>query len=256
MLSFAKQLAKDAGKILREHVGRDFEVRHKGQIDLVTEVDLLSEKFIRDQIANHYPKHQVLAEESGLFEQTSPYRWIIDPLDGTTNYAHGYPFYSVSIALQHESHVLLGVVYDPVRDELFAAERGQGATLNERAIRVSTVERLDQALLCTGFPYNVRTSPKINLDHFSRFLDAAQAVRRDGSAALDLCYVAAGRFDGFWELNLAPWDMAAGGLIVTEAGGTVTRFDHGTFDWYVPEVLASNGLIHQEMSAVLVQKGT
>lgn len=254
MLHFAKNLAREAGKILREHMGRNFEIHHKGQIDLVTEVDLLSEKFIREQIANHYPKHQVLAEEGGLSERSSAYRWIIDPLDGTTNYAHGYPCFCVSIALEYEGAVVIGVVYDPIRDELFVAESGHGATLNERPLQVSCVSQLDKALLVTGFPYNVRTSPQKNLDNFSRFLDVAQAVRRDGSAALDLCYVAAGRFDGFWELNLASWDMAAGSLIVTEAGGQVTSFNGSPFDYYVPEVLASNGLIHAEMMAVLTQK--
>ncbi|MBX7221539.1 MAG: inositol monophosphatase [Blastocatellia bacterium] len=254
MLNFAKQLARDAGRILREHMGRQLDVRHKGQIDLVTEVDLLSEKFIREQINNRFPKHQILGEEGGLSEQTSAYRWIVDPLDGTTNYAHGYPCFCVSVALEHEGTVIVGAIYDPTRDELFAAERGQGATLNERAIQVSTIPSLERALLCTGFPYNVRTSPQKNLNHFSRFLDVAQAVRRDGSAAIDLCYVAAGRFDGFWELNLSAWDMAAGSLIVTEAGGQVTKFDGSPFDNYIPEILATNGLLHTAMSDVLLQK--
>jgi myo-inositol-1(or 4)-monophosphatase len=254
MLNFAKQIAREAGAILRENFGRDIEIHHKGQIDLVTEVDLMSEAFLRERIATHYPKHQLLAEEGGLSDVTSEYRWIVDPLDGTTNFAHGYPFFSVVVALEHKKDIVLGVIYDPIRDELFAAERGQGATLNERPLRVSKTASLGQSLLVTGFPYNVRSSPQKNLDHFSDFLDVAQAIRRDGSAALDLCYVAAGRFDGFWELNLAPWDMAAGSLIVTEAGGTVTAFNGSEFSSYVPEVLATNGHIHDEMVAVLMKK--
>ncbi len=254
MLSFAKRIAREAGSILRENFGRDIEIRHKGQIDLVTEVDLMSENFLREQIAIHYPKHQILAEESGLSETTSDYRWIVDPLDGTTNFAHGYPFFSVVVALEYQKEIVLGAIYDPIRDEMFAAERGQGATLNERPLRVSKTPSLDKALLVTGFPYNVRSSPQKNLDHFSDFLDVAQAIRRDGSAALDLCYVAASRFDGFWELNLAPWDMAAGSLIVAEAGGTVTAFNGEPFSSYVPEILATNGLIHDEMVAVLMKK--
>jgi myo-inositol-1(or 4)-monophosphatase len=254
MLSFAKRIAREAGALLRERFGQPLEVRHKGQIDLVTEADLLSERHLREQIAIYYPKHQILAEEEGLSETISPYRWIVDPLDGTTNYAHGYPFFSVVVALEHEGKTTLGVVYDPMRDEMFAAEAGGGATLNERPIKISAVETVSQALLVTGFPYNVRTSPQKNLDHFSDFLDTAQAIRRDGSAALDLCYVAAGRFDGFWELNLAAWDMAAGALIVSEAGGRVTAFDGSPFDCYTPEVLASNGRIHDEMIRTLTRR--
>jgi myo-inositol-1(or 4)-monophosphatase len=256
MRNFAISVAIEAGKILQDYFGRNFTVSHKGQIDLVTEVDLLSEKYIKDQIASHYPKHQILAEEGGLSLTSSDYRWIVDPLDGTTNYAHGYPIFCVSIALEHAGKVVLGVIYDPTRDELFVAEKGSGALLNNRPIYVSERPLLKDALLVTGFPYDIKTTPKNNLNYFSRFALTARAVRRSGSAALDLCYVAAGRFDGFWEMHLGTWDAAAGVLIVEEAGGHVSRFDGSDFDLYPPktktmEILATNKLIHQDMIKVL-----
>jgi myo-inositol-1(or 4)-monophosphatase len=251
MLEFTIQVARDAGRILRDHQGRDFGVSRKStSLDLVTEVDLLSEQFIKEKISTYYPKHEILAEESGHHRSSSDYRWIIDPLDGTTNYAHGYPLFAVSIALEHKGALIIGVVYDPVHEELFVAEKDGGATLNGRRIRVSTTEKLGDGLLCTGFPYDVR-SDRRNVDYFSRFISAAQAVRRDGSAALDLCYLACGRFDGFWEMGLKSWDMAAGKLIVEEAGGRVTKFDGREASIYEPEVLATNGLIHSDMMAVL-----
>lgn len=250
-LRFAEQLAREAGALLRERFGAPLDVRRKGRIDLVTEADVLAENLIRERLHDRFPDHAVLAEESGLAERASAFRWIIDPLDGTTNYAHGYPFFSVAVALEHEGETIVGVVYDPLRDELFAAARGQGTTCNGRPVRVSATPTLEQALLVTGFPYNVKSSPQKNLDHFSAFLDVAQAIRRDGSAALDLAYVAMGRFDGFWELNLAPWDMAAGSLLVTEAGGRVSAFDGRPFSPYVAEIVASNGLLHDAMCAVL-----
>ncbi|MCS7079925.1 MAG: inositol monophosphatase [Chloracidobacterium sp.] len=250
-LSFAEQVAREAGAILRERFGAPLDVRRKGRIDLVTEVDVLAENLIRSRIQRRFPDHAILAEESGLVERASAFRWIIDPLDGTTNYSHGYPFFSVAIALEQAGETVVGVVYDPLRDELFAAARGQGTTCNGHPVRVSAVPTLEQALLVTGFPYNVRSSPRKNLDHFSAFLEIAQAIRRDGSAALDLAYVAMGRFDGFWELNLAPWDMAAGSLLVTEAGGRVTAFDGQPFSPYVAEIVASNGLLHDAMCEVL-----
>ena len=251
MLDFAIRLAQDAGRLLRDRFGTRIDVSHKGAINLVTDVDLASEQLIRDSIANHYPRHEVLAEEGGLGETRSEYRWIIDPLDGTTNYAHSYPVFCVSIALEYRGETLLGVVYDPMRDELFTAERGAGAALNHKPIRVSETPELMQSLLSTGFPYDIRTSRLTNLDHWSNFAMNAQALRRDGAAALDLCYVACGRHDGFWELNLSAWDMAAGALIVTEAGGQVTDFSGKEFSHYRPEVLASNGLIHGRMIEVL-----
>ncbi|MFQ3639692.1 MAG: inositol monophosphatase family protein [Chloracidobacterium sp.] len=254
-LSFAEAIAREAGAILRDRFGTTFAVRHKGRIDLVTEVDVLAERHIHDRIRAQFPDHELLAEEGGLTQTVSDFRWIVDPLDGTTNYAHGYPFFSVAIALEHRQETIVGVVYDPLRDELFSAAKGQGACCNHRPIQVSAVDTLEQALLVTGFPYNVKASPQKNLDHFSAFLDVAQAIRRDGSAALDLAYVAAGRFDGFWELNLSPWDMAAGSLLVTEAGGRVTAFDGQPFSPYVAEIVASNGRIHDAMGQVLMASG-
>lgn len=251
MLNFAIRVAKDAGALLRGRLGTRIDIGHKGSIDLVTDVDLASEKLIREAISTYHPRHEILAEEGGLTESNSEYRWIVDPLDGTTNYAHGYPVFCVSIALEHKGEVVLGVVYDPTREELFTAERGGGAALNNRPIRVSKIDDLTQSILSTGFPYDIKTSKLTNLNHWANFAMNAQALRRDGAAALDLCYVACGRYDGFWELNLAPWDTAAGSLIVAEAGGRVTDFGGGTFSNYKPEVLASNGLIHDRMIDVL-----
>ena len=253
MLNFAIQVAKDAGRLLRDRVGTRINVDHKGSINIVTDVDLASEKLIREAISTYYPRHQVLAEEGGLSESESEYRWIVDPLDGTTNYAHGYPVFCVSIALECKGEIVLGVVYDPMRDELFTAEQGGGASLNNRPIRVSKTAELMQGLLSTGFPYDIKTSKLTNLDHWANFAMNAQALRRDGAAALDLCYVACGRFDGFWELNLSPWDTAAGALIVCEAGGRLTDFSGGAFSNYKPEIVASNGLVHDRMLEVLHQ---
>lgn len=254
MLEFAIRVARDAGQLLSDRMGTGFSVSLKGDINLVTEVDLASEQLIREAISTHYPRHQVLAEEGGLTESSSDYRWIVDPLDGTTNYAHGYPCFCVSIGLEYKGEIILGVVYDPTRDELFAAERGAGATLNNRNIHVSVTADLMKSLLSTGFPYDIRTSRFTNLDHWANFAINAQAVRRDGAAALDLCYVACGRYDGFWELNLSAWDTAAGALIVTEAGGRVTDFKGGPFSNYTPEVIASNSLIHERMIEVLAMQ--
>jgi myo-inositol-1(or 4)-monophosphatase len=256
MLNFAIRVAKDAGRLLRDRVGTRIDVDHKGSINLVTDVDLASERLIREAISTYYPRHEILGEEGGLSESGSEYRWIVDPLDGTTNYAHGYPIFCVSIALECKGEIVLGVVYDPMRDELFTAERGGGAALNNRPIHVSKTAELMQGLLSTGFPYDIKTSKLTNLDHWANFAMNAQALRRDGAAALDLCYVACGRFDGFWELNLSPWDTAAGALIVTEAGGRVTDFSGGPFSNYKPEVVGSNGLIHGSMLEVLKMQGS
>src|SRR5690348_2255274 len=231
-------------------------VHNKGDIDLVTEADLASEKLIIERIRSYYPQHGILAEESGEAEQSggksSEWKWIIDPLDGTTNYAHSYPCFCVSIALEHAGVLEVGVVYDPVRDEMFAAERGGGATLNDRKITVSSIEELKDAMVCTGFPYNVRERADFTRD-FANFTMAAQAVRRDGSAALDLAYVACGRFDGFWEDGLSPWDIAAGEVLIEEARGRVTNFDDEPLDIYTLKVLASNGLMHDAMRSVLMR---
>jgi myo-inositol-1(or 4)-monophosphatase len=256
VLNFAMQTARDAGAILAGRLGRALQVSNKGDIDLVTESDLASEELIVERIKSHYPRHAILAEESGatdgieLASGSSDWKWIIDPLDGTTNYAHGYPCFCVSIALEHAGAIEVAVIYDPTRDEMFAAERGQGATLNDRRIRVSTVADLNSALLCTGFPYNVRERPNFARD-FANFTLKAQAVRRDGSAAIDLAYIACGRFDGFWEDGLKPWDVAAGILLIEEAGGRVTDFNGDKLDIYSPKALASNGLVHDSMMRVL-----
>jgi myo-inositol-1(or 4)-monophosphatase len=254
LLNFAIQTARDAGRILAEKFGRAIEISNKGDIDLVTEADLEAEALILERIRTHYPRHAVLAEESGhtvvAGPQPSEWKWIVDPLDGTTNYAHGYPCFCVSIALEHKDRIVIGVIYDPIHDELFSAERGEGATLNGRRIRVSEVSDLNRALVCTGFPYDVRGRGDF-AKHFSNFIMHAQAVRRDGSAAMDLASVACGRFDAFWEDGLRPWDVAAGMLLVEEAGGQVSRYDGSRVDIYNPPFLSSNGLIHEQMKHVL-----
>ena len=253
MLNFAIQVARDAGNLLVQRLGAA-QISNKGDIDLVTEADIAAEELIIDRIRSHYPLHGILAEESGEAIQQgtsrSDWKWIIDPLDGTTNYAHGYPCFCVSIAVEHAGALEIGVVYDPMRDEMFAAERGQGATLNERRIRVSSVEELNSAMMCTGFPYDVRTRPDFARD-FTNFTLHAQAVRRDGSAALDLAYIACGRFDGFWEDGLNPWDIAAGTILVSEAGGRITNYENEPLDIYTKKVVASNGRVHDAMLRLL-----
>jgi myo-inositol-1(or 4)-monophosphatase len=254
LLNFAIQTAHDAGRILAERFGRIIQISNKGDIDLVTEADLAAERFIIERVKSYYPRHAILAEETDAAGQTvlkeSEWKWIIDPLDGTTNYAHGYPCFCVSIALERDGRVEMGVIYDPMRDETFAVERGEGATLNGRRIRVSETDDLNRSLLCTGFPYDVRGRGDF-IRHFQNFILHGQAVRRDGSAALDLASVACGRFDGFWEEGLRPWDVAAGVLLVEEAGGRVSYYDGSPFNIYNPPILASNGLIHEAMMRVL-----
>ena len=253
MLNFAVETAREAGQILLEKFGRKINIYKKGDINLVTEADLASEKLIIEKIRSYYPKHAILAEESGeaAMEGTSAWKWIIDPLDGTTNYAHGYPCFCVTIALEHDGEIVLGVTFDPTRDELFAAEKGSGATLNGRQIRVSETENLNDALLVTGFPYDTRERENF-ARHFTEFIYKSRGIRRDGSAAIDMAYVACGRFDGFWEEGLHAWDVAAGVLLVEEAGGRVSYYDDSKFSIYQPPICASNGLIHAEMLEVLV----
>jgi myo-inositol-1(or 4)-monophosphatase len=246
-LEVAVDAAKKGGQRLRAGRMQTIEVAYKGVRDVVTNVDHASEAVIVRTIRRHFPSHQIVAEEGSGQEGDSPYRWWIDPLDGTTNYSHGFPFYAVSIALEVEGVIRLGVVYDPLRRECFIAEAGGPSTLNSRPIHVSPTTELSRSLLVTGFPYDIQTNPQDNLDHFSYFSRAAQAVRRTGSAALDLCYVAAGRSDGFWERNLKPWDTAAGSLIVTQAGGSVSRFSGGKYEVTAPDILATNSHIHAEM---------
>jgi myo-inositol-1(or 4)-monophosphatase len=243
--------AREAGQVVREGWGRDHDPEHKGVIDLVTEYDRRSEATLLDRIAARFPGHAVLAEESGGAREPRGVRWIIDPLDGTTNFAHNYPFFAVSVGVEIDGRMVAGAVHDPVRDETFAAALGAGATRNGAPIHVSRIARVGDALLVTGFPYDVRERPRRYLEPFEAFLLRAQGVRRDGSAALNLCYLACGRFDGFWEYHLSPWDMAAGTLIVTEAGGRVTRLDGSEFRLDGREILASNGSLHEEMRGIL-----
>jgi myo-inositol-1(or 4)-monophosphatase len=252
-LKVAVAAALAAGRIQKERAGRIGEIQYKSEIDPVTEVDLLCEKEIIASIKKQFPGHAFLAEESGATEGDADHLWIIDPLDGTVNYAHGYPCYCVSIGYQCKGEVVVGVVYNPCLDELFVAEKGRGATLNGKAIAVSLVTELKKSLLATGFAYDINQSSNNNLDHFQNFIKACQAIRRPGSAAMDLCYTAMGRFEGFWELKLHPWDYAAGWLMVEEAGGKVTRFDSSPFQMGDRSVLASNGHIHSAMTDILQQ---
>ncbi len=251
LLAFAEDVARGAGDILRSNYGRRQKVHFKGEIDLVTDVDRESEKYILGRIRETFPDHGVLSEESPELSSSSPYRWIVDPLDGTTNYAHGYPCFCVSVAVEREGKTAAGVVYDPLLDETFTATPGSGAFRNGERISVSETADLRKSLLATGFAYDVKVSKDNNFDYFRAFVFTGQAIRRDGSAALDLCYLACGRFDGFWELKLKPWDTAAGLLIVREAGGTATRLDGTAYDIHQADLLASNGRIHGRMIEVL-----
>ena len=237
-----------AGDIQLAGFGGDLEVRKKGPIDLVTEVDLAVERMFRALVAERFPDHQVVAEELGGNEPVrARHCWVFDPLDGTSNYAHGLPIFCASLALEIDGVVEVAAVYDPCRRELFTAERGGGAYLNGRPLRVSSNERLIDALLVTGFPYQVHETADALVGLFAAFLSTAQAVRRLGSAALDLCYVAAGRFDGFWEQHLKPWDMAAGALLVEEAGGRVSGMDGQPFDVRSGQIVGANPAVHAAM---------
>lgn len=248
---FAIETARRAGALLKENVGKVGRIEFKGAVDIVTEIDRKSEELIMAAIGKTFPGHGILTEESPEVKQDSPYKWIIDPLDGTTNYSHGFPFFCVSIGFEEAGEVIFGAVYDPMLDELYTAEKGIGAALNGKKITVSAINDLGRGLLATGFPYDLRASKDNNLDFFSEFSLKAQAIRRAGSAALDLCYIASGRFDGYWEMKLRPWDVAAGALIAGEAGGRVTDFSGGPFSIYGRECLASNGLIHEDMIRIL-----
>jgi myo-inositol-1(or 4)-monophosphatase len=244
-------IARQAGALLMEYFHQHLEIEYKGDADLVTAADRAAEVLIRDRIRAQWPTHDILGEEQGLSDQGSDYRWYIDPLDGTTNFAHGYPVFCVSMGLEHRSSGQAGtriaaVIYDPTRDELFTAEQGRGAWLNGEAIRVSKTATLKESLLGTGFPSHKRhKNPNIYFYH--QITLQTHGVRRAGSAALDLCNVACGRYDGFWEFNLNPWDTAAGVLIVEEAGGMVTRFDGSAFELNSRETVASNGVLHEAL---------
>jgi len=246
-----EHMARQAGKILYDSYEKDHEVSYKGVIDLVTDVDHASEDYILGEIQRLFPTHRILSEEAGGLDGHDEHFWLVDPVDGTVNYAHGVPFFSVSIAYAHKGVVTLGAVYDPMRDEMFTTERGRGAHVNGRPMKVSTVEELVRSLLVTGFPYDLWTSEINNLEFFGKFSRQAQGVRRLGSAALDLCYVAAGRLDGYWELSLKPWDLAAGGLIAEEAGARVTTLD-GRSDYITPpcSLIASTPGIYPKMMEI------
>ena len=266
--------ARAAGAILLEGYGQPHAPEKKGRIDLVTEFDRRSEALLVSMIRERFPEHAILAEESGAHAGTaaagarrqqhpgagaagspaSPVRWLCDPLDGTTNYAHNYPFFAVSVGVEVEGAMAAGAVFDPVRGELFAAAAGAGATLNGSPIRVSRVQDLEAALLVTGFPYDVREHPERHLPLFQDFLLRAQGVRRDGSAALNLCYVAMARFDGMWEGNLSPWDVAAGSLIVREAGGVVTGYAGERFDLHGRRIVAANPDLHARLIEVIARR--
>jgi myo-inositol-1(or 4)-monophosphatase len=248
-------VVREAGLYLRANLGRGVEASYKGAVDLVTPFDLGAQEILVGRLAAAFPSHGFLAEEGLVRTGSSDCRWVIDPLDGTTNYAHGFPVFSVSAALECAGRLVLGWVFDPMRDEMFRAEAGRGTSLNGAPVRVSGTTDLGKCLLATGFPYDLRTSPDNNLGYWGRFIVRAQAIRRCGSAALDLAYIACGRFDGFWEIKLKPWDMAAGALLVAEAGGRVTRLDGGTFVLDTPGILATNGLVHEAMLGVLARGG-
>jgi myo-inositol-1(or 4)-monophosphatase len=256
MMNVAIEAAREAGAYLLENVGK---IEHlqtkKGEVrNLVSEIDKGSEARIIRAIRARYPDHAVLAEESGTSEASSDVKWIVDPLDGTTNFVHGVPIFSVTIGIERKGELIGGVVYDPNREELFTAEKGGGTFLNGVPLRVSASPDLVSSLIVTGFPYDLATNPGHIVEHFTDFLMLARGLRRLGSAALDLCYVAAGRFDGYWETSLFPWDMAAGVVLVREAGGTVTDLNGNTHSIYDHRVLASNGIIHDEMVQVLKRR--
>lgn len=249
-LSTAIEAAISAGRIHKKYFRQGVRVEKKGPIDLVTAADLEAEHEFRALIAGRFPTHVVLGEEQGTSardQRAASHRWIIDPVDGTTNFAHGIALFCVSIGLEIDGRIDVGVVYDPMADELFSAERGQGARLNGLPMRVSESEQLIDALLCTGFPYSVHSERQAMVDVFAAFLGQAQGIRRLGSAALDLCYVAAGRLEGFWEEGLHPWDMAAGVLLVEEAGGRVSRYNDEPLDIFGRQLIASNGKLHGAM---------
>jgi myo-inositol-1(or 4)-monophosphatase len=254
-LSDLECLARQAGELLRLGYGQEHQIEYKDVIDLVTEVDHQSEALLLGGIQRLFPGHQIISEEIGLLPGRAGDHWYVDPLDGTVNYAHGIPFFSVSIAYARDGVITLGVVYDPMRDELFAAERGQGACCNGRSLHASPVTEFQHSLLVTGFPYDAWSTQQDNLDFFGHFARLTQGVRRFGSAALDLCYVAAGRFEGYWELSLKPWDLAAGALIATEAGAIVTTLE-GRSQYLVPpcSLLAAPPVLHAKMLEILSGK--
>ncbi|MDR2861819.1 MAG: inositol monophosphatase [Syntrophobacterales bacterium] len=246
-------IARKAGQLLREKFDQPHDIEYKGRINLVTEADHASEALIMAEIQSRYPHHDILTEESAAITRGSDFCWVIDPLDGTTNYAHGYPVFCVSVALAKKGEVCFGAVYNPMLDEMFYGERGNGAFLNGKQIHVSATADMLKSLLATGFPYDIRDSRENNMNYFYAMATEVQAVRRAGAAALDMAYVAAGRFDGFWELKLMPWDTAAAWLLIEEAEGVVTDLYGKPFHLQSPHALASNGHIHEGMINILSQ---
>lgn len=251
ILNMTETIARQAGAILREGYGKAHHIQQKGVIDLVTEFDRRSEDLILSFLQREFPEHAVLAEESGANQTISEYQWVVDPLDGTTNFAHGIPFFSVTLALLRQNTPILGVAYDPLRDEMFSAEAAGGATLNHDPIQVTSEADLGNAILSTGFPYDLRTNPRNNFAQFVQFQLRTRSVRHLACASLDCAYTAMGRLDGYWEFAVKPWDVGAGALIAREAGGCVTSVD-GEVDFLSGDtILVSNGLIHEQMLRVL-----
>jgi myo-inositol-1(or 4)-monophosphatase len=245
-LEAALSAARRAGEVLRAGFGTEYAITYKGEVDLVTEIDEEAEQVIRKELLGTFPSYGMLAEEGGELAGEVDARWIVDPLDGTINYAHGLPIFCVSVALERAGEMVLGVVHDPIREETFVAERGRGATLNGEPINVSNTDELIRALIATGFPYDRAEMPEA-LEHFGRFAATTQGIRRLGSAALDLCYVASGRIDGYYERGIWTWDLAAGSVILEEAGGKLTDYRGGVLDLEGREIVASNGRLHRSI---------
>jgi myo-inositol-1(or 4)-monophosphatase len=251
-VSAAVEIAGEAGALVAELFTQPLEISYKRRSDLVTQADRRSEALIVERLRGRFPDHAIVAEEGGNHRTSSDYCWYVDPLDGTTNYAHGFPVYCVTLGLAYRDEVIAGVVFDPTHNDVYSAERGAGAFLNGRRLKVSRTEKLSESLVATGFP-PFATNHDLNLQFYFRFTELSHGIRRAGSAALDLCCVAAGRFEGFWELKLNPWDKAAGTLIVTEAGGRVSSVRGGSFKLLGDDVFASNGLVHEEMLKVFAE---
>jgi len=254
ILAKAIKIVVETGDYIYCLSNRKKRISYKGAVNLVTQFDNIAQREIVNYLKKEFPDYGILSEENISYDTHKKIKWLLDPLDGTTNFAHNLPIWAISIGLEVEADIVLGIVYDPTRKELFSAIKGRGSFLNGKKISVSKTKKLGESLLVTGFPYDIRVSKENNLDYFARFCLTAQAVRRLGSAALDLCYTACGRFDGYWELKLSPWDQAAGSLILKEAGGKITDFKGKPFDIYGKEVLGTNGYIHRQMMEVLEKK--
>lgn len=252
MINKIISIAKEAGEIIRDGFGKNFSIEFKtNESNLLTEIDKKSEKIIKEFIIKEYPTHSILAEESGETNKVSEYKWVVDPLDGTTNFAHGLPIFAVSIGLQKNNQTIAGVVYDVMQDFCYSAELGSGSYCNNTKLSVSKTELLQRSLLVTGFPYNIYDNPDNAFELFIEFLKSSRGMRRLGSAAIDFCYIAKGVFDGYWEVNLQPWDICAGKLIVEEAGGIVSGFKGEKININSKRILTSNGLIHNSMIEII-----